>query len=86
MERLNYPIDDDEGETFDLEVHRKRKGKLIKGAISMMRVIEPFTIEEVKERDSRGVPTPLDLMPHDFWWPDDLPYPRFGEEMLGKDF
>jgi hypothetical protein len=86
MENLHRLYDEDEGETLDLEVHRKRKGKLVQGAISLIRVIEPFTIEEVRERGNRGVPTPLDLMPHEFWWPDDLPFPRFGEEMLGKDF
>jgi hypothetical protein len=47
---------------------------------------EPFTLEEVETLRARGQGVPLDLMPSEFWWPEELPFPRFGEEMLGKDF
>ncbi len=77
-------------EKYDEAVAKKREGEIIKGAISMMRVIRPFTIEEVVERNEQGLPTPFDLMPHEFWCPTDeatgKEYHRFGEEMLGKDF
>lgn len=68
------------------DLAQRRRGLLIKGCIGMMRIKNTFTIEQVQERSDSGVGTPLDLMPHEFWSPDDLPFPRFGEEMLGKDF
>lgn len=70
----------------DFEIERRRRGKLVKGVIGYMRFVDTFTIEEVRERGEQGIPTPLDLMPNEFWSPKDLPFPRFGEEMLGEDF
>lgn len=68
------------------DLAERRRGLLIKGCIGFMRIKNTFTIEEVTERSDAGVSTPLDLMPNEFWSPEDLPFPRFGEEMLGKDF
>lgn len=83
-ERLPEP--QEPAQVIDLEVERKRKGKIVQGVISLMRIKDTFTIEEVRERGEAGKSTPLDLMPIDFWHPKELPSPRYGEEMLGKDF
>lgn len=46
----------------------------------------PMPLEVAQEIWKSGRGVPLDVVPDEFWSPPELPFPRFGEEMLGKDF
>jgi len=46
----------------------------------------PMPEEQAKEFWEAGIPIPLDIVPDEYWSPPELPFSRFGEEMLGKDF
>lgn len=41
-------------------------------------------LEVAREIWGEGLAIPMDILPNEFWWQEDLP--RFGEEMLGEDF
>lgn len=69
-----------------LDIQRRREGVLVQGAIGQFLMVELFTVEQIQEAWDRGEQVPLDLMPADFWSPPDMPFPRFGEEMLGPEF
>lgn len=98
MERLDIQVTADEvisahlnGEPvdptpFDPRVEELRRGEIVKGALGPLLVKSAFTMGEARARQLAGLPVPLDLLPHEFWHPEDLPFPRFGEEMLGSDF
>ncbi len=46
----------------------------------------PMPLEVAQEIWGRGEGVSLDVIPDEYWRPLDWPFPRFGEEMLGKDF
>lgn len=46
----------------------------------------PMPLELAREIWAREEHIPLDVVPDEFWHPPELPFPRFGEEMLGADF
>lgn len=71
-------------ETPDFEA--MRRGELIQGPIGPFLLKKLFSVEEVTELDAAGIGVPMDLLPHEYWSPPHLPFPRFGEEMLGADF
>jgi len=46
----------------------------------------PMPLEVAQEIWGRGKGVPMDVIPDEYWRPPGLPFPRFGEENLGKDF
>jgi hypothetical protein len=90
QQRPGVPLDqrrrDYWGPKFEAECERRRH-VLVTGALGWpMYVRERFTMEECDEWYRRGFSVPLDLVPREYWWDDLSGLPRFGEEMLGKDF
>ena len=46
----------------------------------------PMPLEIALEIWGKDRSIPLDIVPVEYWSPPELPFSRFGEEMLGKEF
>lgn len=69
------------------EIFEQYRNVCVKGAIGyiIFRAM-PMPDEVAKEIWKIGRGVPLDIVPDSYWSPPELPFPRFSEEWLGKDF
>lgn len=78
------------GRELELAKHLRkmdeRRNRIVRYMDVNIKSPELLTQTDINALKLRGLPIPLDLVPHEYWHPRHLPYPRFGEEMLGEDF
>jgi hypothetical protein len=70
-----------------LDFEARRSGRKEIGALGIpMLFDEQFTMAEAERLHQTGISVPMDLVPSEYWWGANDPFPRFSAEALGADF